>query len=699
MKLVICEKPSVGATIAAALGISKRKDGYFEGGDYIISWCIGHLVTLAEAASYEERYKKWNYSDLPIIPGEFKFSLYKDKKDQFKVLKDLMERRDVTSLVNACDAGREGELIFRLVMMAAGCEKPIERLWISSMEDRAIIDGFENLKDGKDYDALYASALARQKADWLIGINASRLFSLLYKAQLSVGRVQSPTVAMLVERQGKIDSFEKEKYHLLHLTIDSADAVSEKFTDMQAAINTLDELRGKEALCKSAQTEKKAQKPQKLYDLTTLQRDANRIFGYTASQTLDYAQALYEKKLLTYPRTDSRFLTSDMEETAKAILSLIRAKEPFDKCQAFEANIKGLVNDKGVSDHHAIIPTAEIGKYDIALLPKQERYLLFLVMNRMLSASAEPHVYEVITAKFECGGTEFTAKGKRILHEGFKEIEAKFRSLFKSKEEKEDGEEAEQVLPAFDEGKAYQAEAMSMTEHFTSPPKNYTEDTLLSAMENAGSEEMPDEAERKGLGTPATRASIIEKVITMGFVERKGKSMIPTEKGKNLIKVLPEILTSPLMTADWEDKLVKISKGELSEEAFLSELCESIRNLVKENTSVSEENLKLFSPERISLGKCPRCGGDVYEGAQGYFCSNRECRFSIWKDNKYLSSRKVKLTPKMVEALLTKGKTSVKGMWSEQKQKSYDGILVLDDTGDKYVNFKIEFEQKRGKSR
>ena len=699
MKLVICEKPSVGAAIAAALGISNRKDGYFEGGDYIISWCIGHLVTLAEAGYYDEKYKKWNYSDLPIIPCEFKFSLYKDKKDQFKILKDLMERSDVTSLVNACDAGREGELIFRLVVNVAGCNKPQERLWISSMEDKAIIEGFENLKDGRDYDSLYESALARQKADWLIGINASRLFSLLYKTKLSVGRVQSPTVAMLVERQGKIDNFEKERYHLLHLSINGADAVSERYPDMQLAVNTMDELRGKEILCKSVAVEKKAQKPQKLYDLTTLQRDANRIFGYTASQTLDYAQALYEKKLLTYPRTDSKFLTSDMEETARGIISLIKGKEPFDKCHEFEANIKALINDKGVSDHHAIIPTAEIEKYDINLLPKQERYLLMLVMNRLFSASAEPHVYEAITAKFECCGIEFTAKGKNILHEGFKEIEKTFRSHFKSKEEKEEEDDSEQVISTFEENKVYQADSLSMTEHFTSPPKNYTEDTLLSAMENAGIEDMPEDAERKGLGTPATRASIIEKVISMGFVERKGKSMIPTEKGKNLIKVLPEILASPLMTADWEDKLVKISKGELGESEFLSELSESIRSLVKENTSVSDDDLKLFSSDRVSLGKCPRCGCEVYEGKQGYFCSNHDCRFSIWKDNKYLLSRKVKLSPKMVESLLSKGKVSIKGMWSEQKQKSYDGILVLDDTGDKYVNFKIEFEQKRGRSR
>lgn len=699
MKLVICEKPSVGAAIAAALGVKEKKNGYFENDEYVISWCIGHLVGLAEASIYDEKYKKWNYSDLPIIPDDWKFSLSKDKEDQFQVLKKLMERGDVNCLVNACDAGREGELIFRLVVNQAGCNKPQERLWISSMEDKAIIEGFENLKDGRDYDSLYESALARQEADWLIGINASRLFSILYGSNLSVGRVQSPTLSMLVERQDKIDHFQKEKYHLLHLTINGADAVSDKYDDEHRAISTLEDIKGKEAICKSVQLEKKTNKPQKLYDLTTLQREANRIIGYTAKQTLEYAQSLYEKKLITYPRTDSRALTSDMEATALSIVQLIKHKEPFSTCHTFEPNIKALINDKGVSDHHAIIPTAEIENYDISLLPKQERYLLNLIMCRMFTACAENFIYEAMTVTFECAGITFTAKGKHTLQEGFKEIEKAFRSQFKSKEEDKDEEEKEeQSLPAFVENASYEPESISMTEHFTSPPKNYTEDTLLSSMEKAGVEDMPEDAERKGLGTPATRAGIIEKLISMGFVERKGKSMIPTDKGKNLISVLPEALTTPLLTAEWEDKLGKIAKKEMSADTFMDEMKEYVRDLVRSNSSAPEDKVSMFS-QRTSLGKCPRCGSDVYEGKKSYFCGNRDCSFSLFKENRFWTSRKKELSPKMVEALLDKGSVFVKGMYSPMKDKKYDATVVLDDTGGKYVNFKLEFSQKGGKKK
>ena len=700
MKLVICEKPSVGAAIAAALGVKEKKNGYFENDEYVISWCIGHLVGLAEASIYDEKYKKWNYSDLPIIPDDWKFSLSKDKEDQFKVLKTLMERSDITSLVNACDAGREGELIFRLVVNQAGCNKPLERLWISSMEDSAIIEGFENLKDGREYDSLYESALARQEADWLIGINASRLFSILYGSNLSVGRVQSPTLSMLVERQDKIDHFQKEKYHLLHLSINGADAVSDKYDDEHRAISTLEEIKGKEAICKSVQVEKKTNKPQKLYDLTTLQREANRIFGYTAKQTLEYAQSLYEKKLITYPRTDSRALTSDMEATALSIVQLIKHKEPFSTCHTFEPNIKALINDKGVSDHHAIIPTAEIESYDISLLPKQERYLLNLIMCRMFTACAESFIYEAMTVTLECAGITFTAKGKHTLQEGFKEIEKAFRSQFKSKEaDKDEEEKEEQSLPVFAENTSYEPESISMTEHFTSPPKNYTEDTLLSSMEKAGVEDMPEDAERKGLGTPATRAGIIEKLISMGFVERKGKSMLPTDKGKNLISVLPEALTTPLLTAEWEDKLGKIAKKEMSADTFMDEMKEYVRDLVRSNSSAPEDKVSMFS-QRTSLGKCPRCGSDVYEGKKSYFCGNRDCSFSLFKENKFWTSRKKELSPKMVEALLdNKGSVFVKGMYSPMKDKKYDATVILDDTGGKYVNFKLEFAQKGGKKK
>ena len=548
-KLVICEKPSVAKSIASALGVTSRADGYFEGGGWLISWCIGHLVGLADAAAYDDRYKKWRYEDLPILPAPFRYVVSEEKAAQFHILRSLMERPDVTELVNACDAGREGELIFRLVYEAAGCSKPFSRLWISSMEDAAIREGFADLRPGADYDPLYQSALCRQKADWLIGINASRLFSVLYHRTLNVGRVQTPTLAMLADRDSKIVLFRKEKYHHVRLTLEGAEAVSDRIVSPEDAQAIRDTCDGQRAVCVSLVREKKAEKPPKLYDLTTLQREANRVFGYTAKQTLDYAQSLYEKKLLTYPRTDSRYLPGDMAETASVVLHLAARVPPFDACPEFFPDVAALVNDKEVSDHHALIPTLELEKADVPALPVGERNILLLVCCKLLCAAAEPFVYEAVTATFDCGGHTFTAKGKQVLSQGWRTIQEVFRSSLKEKPEDED---AVGVLPALTEGQAFEPVAASVTEHFTSPPKPYTEDTLLSAMENAGKEDMPEDAERKGLGTPATRAAIIEKLVSGGFVERKGKNLIPTKAGVNLVTVLPELLTSPKLTADWE---------------------------------------------------------------------------------------------------------------------------------------------------
>ena len=548
MRLVICEKPSVAKSIASALGVTSRADGYFEGGDWLISWCIGHLVGLADAAAYDDRYKKWRYEDLPILPDPFRYVVSEEKAAQFHILRSLMERTDVTELVNACDAGREGELIFRLVYEAAGCSKPFSRLWISSMEDAAIREGFAELRPGGDYDPLYQSALCRQKADWLIGINASRLFSVLYHRTLNVGRVQTPTLAMLADRDSKIVLFRKEKYHHVRLALDGAEAVSDCIVSPEDARAIRDACDGKKATCISVVQEKKTERPPKLYDLTTLQREANRVFGYTAKQTLDYAQLLYEKKLLTYPRTESRHLTGDMAETASVVLHLAARVPPFDACPEFFPDVLALVNDKEVSDHHALIPTLEPEKADVPALPVGERNILLLVCCKLLCAAAEPFVYEVVTATFDCGGHTFTAKGKLILSQGWRTIQEVFRSSLKEKPEDED---AEGVLPALTEGQVFEPVSASVTEHFTSPPRPYTEDSLLAAMENAGKEDMPDEAERKGLGTPATRAAIIEKLVSGGFVERKGKNLIPTKAGVNLVTVLPELLTSPKLTADW----------------------------------------------------------------------------------------------------------------------------------------------------
>ena len=692
MKLIITEKPSIAKSIASALGVTSRADGYFEGGGWLISWCIGHLVGLADAAAYDDRYKKWRYEDLPILPNPFRYMVSEEKAAQFHILRSLMERPDMTELVNACDAGREGELIFRLVYEAAGCSKPFSRLWISSLEDAAIREGFADLRPGGDYDSLYQSALCRQKADWLIGINASRLFSVLYHRTLNVGRVQTPTLAMLADRDSKIVLFRKEKYHHVRLALEGTEAVSEKIPAMEDAQAIRDACDGQQAVCVSLVREKKTEKPPKLYDLTTLQREANRVFGYTAKQTLDYAQSLYEKKLLTYPRTDSRYLTVDMAETASVILHLAARVAPFDACPEFFPDVLALVNDKEVSDHHAILPTLELEQASVPGLPVDERNILLLVCCKLLCAAAEPFVYEAVTAAFDCGGHTFTAKGKQVLSQGWRAIQEVFRSSLKEKPEDED---AEGVLPALTEGQVFESVAASVTEHFTSPPKPYTEDTLLSAMENAGKEDMPDDAERRGLGTPATRAAIIEKLVSGGFVERKGKNLIPTKAGVNLVTVLPELLTSPKLTADWEQRLNEVAKGQVAPEDFMDGIEAMAAELVRNYSHISEDGQKLFQPEKEAVGLCPRCGRPVYEGKKNFACSDRACQFVMWKNDRRWTSRRKELTRKMAADLLKKGRTSVKGMWSEKKGSTYDAVVILDDTGGKYINFKLEFPKRK----
>ena len=692
MKLIIAEKPSVAKSIASALGASSRADGFYEGNGLLVSWCVGHLVSPMDAGGYDENFKKWRYDDLPILPELFRYVLAPGKEDAFENLRALMNRPDVDTIVNACDAGREGELIFRLVYEMTGCRKPVLRLWISSMEDSAIREGFSDLRPGADYEALYQSALCRQKADWLVGINATRLFSVLYHRTLNVGRVQTPTLAMLAERDAKITLFHKEKYHLLRLMLDGAEAVSEKFTDSAEAEQVAVMCKGAAVTCTSVTKEQKKEQPPKLYDLTTLQREANRLFGYTAKQTLDYAQSLYEKKLLTYPRTDSRFLTADMAETASAVLHLAAKVPPFDGCKEFFPDVSLLVNDGKVSDHHAIIPTLELEKADLSGLPVGERNLLLLVCRELLCAAAEPYVYEAVTATFECGGHTFTAKGRHVLSLGWKDIDRIFRASLKEKPE----DEAEpDPLPDFTEGQTFDQVEAAVTEHFTTPPKAYTEDTLLSAMENAGKEDIPENAERRGLGAPATRAAILEKLVAAGFVERKGKSLIPTKAGINLVTVLPDTLTSPMLTAEWEQKLTGIARGEADPASFMDGISEMTRELVKNYSHISEEGQKLFAPERETVGLCPRCGKPVYEGKKNFYCSDRSCQFVLWKDDRFWTFRKKELTKKMAGDLLKKGRTSVKGMWSEKKGSTYDAVVVLDDTGGKYVRFKLEFPKRK----
>ena len=695
--LIIAEKPSVAATIAAALGAKEKKDGYIAGNGCLVSWCVGHLVQLAEAAAYGEQYKKWSYDSLPILPQEWQYAVASDKGKQFKILKDLMHRADVSEVVNACDAGREGELIFRFVYDVAGCKKPMRRLWISSMEESAIKAGFASLKDGKEYDPLYSSALCRAKADWIIGINMTRLFSCLYGKTLNVGRVQTPTLKMLVDRDAAITTFKKEKYYHVRLSLSGVEAASAKIHAAEEAGNLKAACEAAQAVCTSVTREKKTVAPPKLFDLTSLQREANRIYGYTAKQTLDLAQALYEKKLLTYPRTDSSYLTDDMGGTAAQIAALLAGKLPFMQGADFTPEISRLLDSKKVSDHHAIIPTMELTKTDLAALPESERNILTLAGARLLMACAAPHIIEAVTAVFSCAGQEFTAKGKTVLAEGWKGLERRFMATLKKKADTENDEENALSLdvPPFAEGQTFDNPQAAVTEHFTTPPKPHNEASLLSAMERAGNEETDPDAERRGLGTPATRAAIIEKLVKGGFVERKGKQLIPTKSGIELVCVLPEVLTSPQLTADWENNLTQIAKGNADPDSFMTGIETMTRELVSTYPFLSDKEKERFKEEKPVIGKCPRCGANIYEGRKNYYCANRDCAFTMWKNDRFFEERKVTFSPKIAAALLKDGKAKVKKLYSPKTGKTYDGTILLADTGGKYVNYRIAIQRDR----
>ena len=697
MQLVIAEKPSVAASIAAALGVKEKKDGYIEGGGYLISWCVGHLVELAEAAAYGEQYKKWSYESLPILPEEWQYNVAADKGKQFSILKELMHRADVSEVVNACDAGREGELIFRFVYEVTGCNKPMRRLWISSMEDKAIKAGFADLKDGRDYDALYASALCRAKADWIIGINATRLFSCLYDKTLNVGRVQTPTLKMLVDRGEAISHFKKEKYYHVRLDLSGAEAASERISDKSRADALKAACEAGTAVCVSLTKEKKTAAPPKLFDLTSLQREANKIYGYTAKQTLDLAQTLYEKRLLTYPRTDSAFLTDDMGDTAAKTVAMLSGKLPFLEGAEFTPEVSRTLDSSKVSDHHAIIPTLELAKTDLAALPESERNILTLAGARLIFAAAEPHIFEAVTAVFSCADTEFTARGKTVLAGGWKDLERRYRATLKGKPDPEDADsDGENTLPELSEGQSFESPTAKVTEHFTTPPKPHNEATLLSAMERAGNEDTDPDAERRGLGTPATRAAVIEKLVKSGFAERKGKQLIPTQNGAALVSVLPDMLTSPQLTAEWENNLTQIAKGAADAGDFMQRIEAMARELVKENATADKDKVAFTGgEEKPSIGKCPRCGSPVHEGRKNFYCSNRDCAFTMWKNDRFFEERKVTFTPKIAAALLKSGKINVKGLYSPKTGKTYDGTVVLADTGGKYVNYKIEIPKKK----
>ena len=689
MILVIAEKPSVGAAIGKVLGASSRRDGYLEGNNYIVSWCVGHLVGLADASSYDERFAKWRYSDLPIVPDEWLFEVPKDKQKQFKVLCDLMRDKRVTELVCATDAGREGELIFRLVYKKAGCTKPFKRLWISSLEDSAIREGFAHLRSSGEYDRLYEAALARSKADWIVGINGTRLFSTLYHKKLVVGRVQTPTLAMLVEREGKISTFHKEKYFNVHISKDNLTADLEKVKTEEEAKAVAAACDKKQAVVSSLKKETKTVNPPRLYDLTTLQRETNRYYGFTAQQTLDLVQSLYEKKLLTYPRTDSQFITEDMESTARQVIGIVSRKLPLFEGITHEPDIGRITNNAKVTDHHAIIPTVQLEKQDLGELPESEQKIIRLVAMRLLSATSEKHIYDETSVTLTCEGYEFKAKGKTVVQDGWKAIERRFKETLKSKEK----DEPERSLPSLNEKDILSSVDASVTEHYTSPPKPYTEDSLLSAMETAGNAEFDDDTEKKGLGTPATRAGIIEKLVNGGFVERKGKSLVPTKDGNNLVCVLPEQITSPTMTAEWENTLMQIERGNADADKFLSGIVGMTSELVKAYPFLSEAEANRFDTGRESIGNCPRCGSPVYVGKGNYYCSNKECSFCMWEDNKFFTSKKKKLTKKIAAELLDKGWCRVTGLYTSKRPQLYDAVIRLDDTGGKYVSFKMEFEK------
>jgi DNA topoisomerase-3 len=684
LKLVISEKPSVAQSIAAVIGAKQRGNGFLEGNGYLVSWCLGHLAELASADAYDKKYAKWRREDLPILPENWRFTVSGDKQKQFDILRDLMHRDGVDEIINACDAGREGELIFRTVYHMAGCSKPMKRLWISSMEDEAIRQGFTNLKPGRDYDGLHQSALCRSKADWLVGINATRLFSVLYHRTLNVGRVMSPTLALIVQREAEISAFQPETFYTVNLDCGGFTATGDKLKAKPEAEAVAAACKGKTATVSAVERKEKSDKPPALYDLTTLQRDANRLLGYMAQQTLDYLQSLYEKKLCTYPRTDSRFLTNDMEGTVPALASVAAAICGADVSENLNAG--QVCNSAKVSDHHAVVPTSGAGKAEVSALPTGEREILRLVSRQLLCAVGSPHRYAETAVTLDCAGHGFTAKGKTILVPGWK--------IYLQ-------EQADKPLPELKEGQNTPVSSVSIKEGKTSPPKHYTEDTLLSAMETAGAKEMPDDAERKGLGTPATRAAILEKLVTTGFVERKRVkktvNLIPTQVGVSLVTVLPEQLQSPLLTAEWENRLKQVERGELEPDAFMNGISSMLLELIKTYTPVKGAEV-LFPSGREIIGKCPRCGGSVSESKKGFFCENDGCRFGLWKDNRFFSAKKKALTKAVAAALLKDGGVRLTGCYSEKTGKTYDATVILEDTGER-VNFKLEFDsgtKKRG---
>lgn len=688
MKVVIAEKPSVAKSIGEAIGANNRKNGYLEGNGYYVTWCVGHLIELVTAEKYNPAWKKWSYETLPIIPEKWSYEIKRNTRDQYQVLHSLLNSQDVNEVICATDAGREGELIFRLVYNQANCNKPVKRLWISSMEEKAILDGFKNLRDGSEYDDLYNAAVCRSQADWLVGINATRLFTVLYKHKLTVGRVQTPTLAMIVDREQKIQDFVKEKYYLAHISSNELDAVTKRIDEKNIVDKIAGACRNRQALVTSVKVETKKINPPRLYDLTTLQREANRLLGYTAQQTLDYTQSLYEKKLVTYPRTDSQYLTEDMQDSVCEIIGIINELFSYGILEIQPSGLARIINSKKVTDHHAIIPTKEISKLDLSKIPTGEGQLLKLIVDKLICATREEHIFESVKAELTCEGVSYVTSGKSIKQNGWKEIEDKLKNELNKKNK--DREKIDKPLPVLEEGMIIENVATSISEHFTSPLKQYTEDTLLSAMENAGNEEISEEVERKGLGTPATRASIIEKLVEKGFIERKNKKLLPTDNGIKLITVLPDVVKSPLLTAEWENSLTLISKNEMQPEEFIAGIENMVKDLVVTYHEVGEHKGMFKENDREIIGICPKCGSNVYESKVNFYCENRECDFTLFKNNKYFSSMKKEITKGIAKSFLESGKANVTGLYSQKKDKKFNATIVMDSSG-KYVQFSMEF--------
>lgn len=696
MKLVIAEKPSVGNSIAKVIGANKRRgEGFTEGNGYIVSWCYGHLVSLASPEEYDKRYEKpWKFDNLPILPEEFKWTIAESTAAQYENLKSLMLRDDVDELICATDAGREGECVFRYVYYLAGCNKPFKRLWISSMTDEAIRDGFNNLRDGTEYDALYRSGLARNKADWIVGMNATQLFTVKYHNMLSVGRVQTPTLAMLVEREKKIEQFASAKYYSVVLNCGKFTAESDKIEGQTAAEKAVSACTAA-AEVKTVVKEQKNANPPKLYDLTTLQRDANKLYGYTAQQTLDCAQKLYESKLMTYPRTDSNYITEDMEAQATEMVKLCAKVFPFGESYdalSCEPDVKRLINNDKVSDHHALLPTKEISRYNFDNLSEECYNVLCLVAARLLCAVAPKHTYDTVTAGLSCGDTEFTAKGKTIVQGGWKQLEADIKAHMKGivadAAEEEEDEDGTGTLPPLEVGKTVTVKSSKLVEHKTTPPKRYTEDMLLSAMEHAGNEDYDEneDVEKKGLGTPATRAAIIETLVKRQYVERKGKQLIPTDKGRRVIDVVPENVRSAKMTAEWETTLQRIAKGQASDTEFLDEIIQFTKDLIRDNKTEATRNNNPFRFSKLPvMGRCPKCGKNVYAFPKSYSCedSRGQCGFYFPKEmwGKEISETQAKRVIEKGSSITLKGFTTRNG-------DIVSGKLVL--TEDKRVRVEIE---------